>query len=797
MIKLDFNKNWKFRKAGTDQPWRELCLPHDAMLEEKRDPQCESGSAGAYFPGGVYEYEKVMEVPADWAGKKITIEFEGVYGRTEIRVNDSYVGEIVYGYTEAEFDLTKFLNYGLRNKIHVKVDNHEVPNSRWYTGSGIYRPVTLYVQEQMHIHLHGIKINTVSYAPAKIEVSVAHTGGAVALQILEGEQAIAAVKGDEAVIELPGAKLWNEDTPALYCCRALLLDGERVADIQESVFGIRMVEWSPRGLFINGKETLLRGGCLHHDNGILGACTYYESEERRVRIMKENGFNAIRSAHNPCSRALLEACDKLGMYVMDETWDMWYQHKSKYDYAADFMDNYKEDIRKLVEKDYNHPSVIMYSIGNEISEPAKAEGMELAEEMIRLFHGLDGSRAVTAGINLMIIANAAKGREMYRAEGGINAEAAENVCDNGQSGQIPDMGQMDSTMFNSMTQMVGNGMNHSADGEEADHATSPILDALDIAGYNYASGRYPLEGKAHPDRLLYGSETFPQDIAANWKMVKEYPYLIGDFMWTAFDYLGEAGIGAWSYSMDAMGFEKPYPWLAAGAGVIDLTGCPDGEALYAKTIWDKNDEVLLAVTPANHPGEEVLKSAWRGTNAIPSWSWKGCEGNAVSVEAYTKAPHVRLYLNDVLLAEKDTVDCKAVFEAEYMPGELKAVGTDEAGNEIMTGTLKTAAGNLRLCIRPEKEKVQPGEILYVAVNICDEAGTVESNADELISIEVQGGELLGFGSARQRTEESYLDKEETACYGRTLAAVRVKDRQLSILAKGTTLPLSALTIEAG
>lgn len=794
MIKIDFNKNWKFRKAGTDRPWRKLCLPHDAMLEEKRDPKCESGSAGVYFPGGIYEYEKEMEVSAEWADKKITIEFEGIYGKSEIWVNERYVGKIVYGYTEARFDLTDYLYFGAGNKIYVRVDNHEMPNSRWYTGSGIYRPVTLYVQDQIHIQLHGIKVNTISYNPARIAVSVAHARGYAEIQILDGECVIAAAKGDEAEITLPGAKLWDDETPDLYRCRVFLTDGDKVVDTQESIFGIRMVEWSPQGLFINGKETLLRGGCLHHDNGIVGACAYDESEERRVRIMKENGFNAIRSAHNPCSRAMLDACDKLGMYVMDETWDMWYQHKSKYDYATEFMDNYKEDIRTMVEKDYNHPSVIMYSIGNEVSEPAKTEGKELAKEMIELCHKLDGSRAVTAGINLMIIANAAKGKEMYHAEGGINTEAAGDIGGDGQSAQMPDMSRMDSTMFNSMTQMVGSNMNHSADGEEADCATSPILDMLDIAGYNYASGRYTMEGKAHPDRLILGSETFPHEIGNNWKMVKQYPYLIGDFMWTAFDYLGEAGIGAWSYSADAMGFEKPYPWLAGGAGVIDLTGNPDGEALYARTVWGKNDEVLLAVTPANHPGEEVIKSAWRGTNAIPSWSWRGCEGNAVTVEAYTEAPHIRLYLNEALLAEKDTTDCKAIFEAEYRPGVLKAVGTDEEGNEIMTGMLKSAAGNLQLSIQPEKEYVQPGEILYVAINICDKDGIVESNADELISIEVQGGELLGFGSARQRTEESFLDKEATACYGRTLAAVRVLDEQVCIAVKGVTLPESSVTI---
>lgn len=793
MIKLDFNRDWNFRKMGEDSSWRKVNIPHDAMLEEKRDPQCESGSAGAYFPGGCYEYEKQFEVPADWTGKRILIEFEGVYRKAKIHINGEEAGKIAYGYTEGRFDLTSHIRFGEKNSIHVSVDNHEIPNSRWYTGSGIYRPVSLYVQETAHIELYGIRIKTLSYAPAKIAVSVDHTGGSIEVHIFDGEQIVASAIGDNVEIAIPDAKLWSDETPNLYRCKAVLKENGQVVDSQESHFGVRLIDWSSKGLFINGKETLLRGGCLHHDNGILGACAYKESEERRVRIMKENGFNAIRSAHNPCSRAMLDACDKLGMYIMDETWDMWYQHKSKYDYASDFKDYYKEDIKTMVKKDYNHPSVILYSIGNEISEPAKEAGMELAKEMIGLCHKLDDTRAVTAGLNLMIVANAAKGKEMYQEDGGLNTDTAGDI-DGNQSNQMPDMSQMNSTMFNMMTQMVGSNMNHSADSEEADLATSPILDALDIAGYNYASGRYPLEGKAHPDRVIFGSETFPQEIAANWKMVKEYPYLIGDFMWTAFDYLGEAGIGVWSYSMDAIGFDKPYPWISSGAGVIDLIGNPDGEAFYAKTIWDKNEGILLAVTPANHPGEDVVKSAWRGTNAIPSWSWKGCEGNTVSVETYTKAPHVKLYLNENLLEEKDTEDCKAVFEVQYYSGELKAVGTDKNGKEIMSGALKSASPNLQIHIRPEKEKVQPGEILYIPIEICDDKGIVESNADELITIEVKGCELLGFGSARQRTEESYLDNEETSYYGRTLAVVRVLEEKVSIAAKGATLPLAEINI---
>ena len=633
---IDFCKNWEFSKIG-DEGSMLVTLPHDAMIHEKREAECESGSAGAYFPGGVYEYKKTFDVPTEWEGKKVLIRFEGVYRKAEIYMNGVKIGRIVNGYTERTFELAHVLNYGAENTLKVVVNNSELPNSRWYSGSGIYRPVTLFVLEQSYIALDGVKVATVSYAPAKIAVSVRHIGGEVSVSILDRDKIMAEGLGDEIELEIPDAKLWNDDTPFLYTCKVTLQDNGSIMDSRECAFGIRMIEWSPQGLLVNGQETLLRGGCVHHDNGILGACAYAEAEERKVRIMKEYGYNAIRSAHNPCSRAMLDACDRLGMYMMDETWDMWYQHKNKYDYASDFMDHYEDDIVSMIQKDYNHPSVIMYSIGNEVSEPAKGEGMELARKMIDIMHGLDVSRPVTVGLNLMILANAAKGKEMYRADGGINAEAAGGISGDtaqdaegvvGDTQQMPDMSQMNSTMFNQLTMMIGTGMNHSADGEEADKATSSILDAVDIAGYNYASGRYPLEREAHPNRIVLGSEIFPQDIAVNWEMVEQYPYLIGDFMWTAWDYLGEAGIGAWAYTEEAISFDKPYPWLLGGAGAIDLIGHGDGSALLAKAVWGKNNGKLgIAVTPANHPGVEIIKSAWRGTNAIPSWSWKGCEGN--------------------------------------------------------------------------------------------------------------------------------------------------------------------------
>lgn len=772
---FDFNKDWTWCREGENEQ-RPVTLPHDAMLHEERSAKAESESAGAYFPGGLYLYRKVFDVPVEWKGAQVLIRFEGVYRNAVITINGQKEFEIINGYTERSFDLSEALRYGESNELTVRVDNSKQPNSRWYSGSGIYRPVKLIVLPAVRIEEEGVKIRTLSIHPAEIEVTTTHCGGQVKVEILDGtaSRCIASGEGDRVCLTVPDARLWSADHPYLYTCRVTLWKEADPVDFREIPFGIRTLAWNPQGFFVNGESVLLRGGCLHHDNGVLGACAFDEAEERKVRIMKELGFNAIRSSHNPCSRALLDACDKYGMYMMDETWDMWYQHKSKYDYADRIREYWQADIRALVRKDFNHPSIILYSIGNEISEPAKPEGMEFARGLIELFHTLDPDRPVTAGLNLMIVANAAKGQEMYNAEGGLNTDTAVSVGggDAQAQSQMPDFSKMDSTMFNMIAMHMGSGMNHSADGEDADAATSPILDALDLAGYNYASGRYPLEGEKHPERVIFGSETLPPDLADNWEMVKKYPYLVGDFMWTAFDYLGEAGIGAWSYSKDAAQFNKPYPWLIGGAGVIDILGNPDAETLWAGMVWGTNHGVRIAVTPANHPGEVPYHSAWRGTNAIRSWSWSGCEGNPVQVEVYTDGAEAELFINGKSLGRKPAEKCRAVFDVHYVPGTLEAVSYDAKGQETGRDTLTSAEGDLKISLNPEVPTAHPDQVIYIPVTLADAHGTVESNADEPLHAYVEGGELLGFGSANPRTVDSFVTGTYTTYYGRALAVIR-------------------------
>ncbi|RJW28135.1 glycoside hydrolase family 2 TIM barrel-domain containing protein [Ruthenibacterium lactatiformans] len=755
-----FNQNWKFRKQGSEET-QTVTLPHDAMIHERREPNGAGGSAHGFFPGGIYVYEKNFTAPAEWADKTVFIEFEGVYRNSVVSINGKSVGGRAYGYVPFRICADALLNYGGENTITVTVDNSQLPNSRWYTGSGIYRPVNLIVGNKTHIEWQGVRVSTISYQPARIKVETESNGGEAVVEILDGDKVVASGQGASLELDIPDAKLWSDETPYLYTCHVTLAEHGQVVDEVTQRFGIRKVEWNSKGLFINGKETLLRGGCYHHDNGILGAATFDKSEERRVRIMKEAGFNALRSSHNPTSRAMLEACDKYGMYLMDETWDMWYSHKNKFDYASNFEKNWREDIRSMIERDFNHPSVILYSIGNEVSEPAQEKGVQLAKEMVEYIHSLDRNRAVTGGINLMIISRSAKGKGIYREDGGRDDSGKQNA-----------MGGMNSTMFNMITSMVGPGMNKGANGKKADAVTSPVLDALDIAGYNYASGRYPLEGKAHPDRVIFGSETFPQDIYKNWQMVKKYPYLVGDFMWTAWDYLGEAGIGAWSYTPDGKAFDKPYPWLLADVGALDLLGNPNGELFLAQAAWGLLKKPAIAVQPVNHPGIKPAKSVWRGTNALPSWSWQGCEGNKAIVEVYADATTVELLLNGKSLGKKKIKDCKAIFKTKYAPGTLTAVAYDAGGQELSRNELKSAIGSIRLVAEPEETAVKAGDIVYIPISLVGQNGVLERNADCKLTAAVENGELLAFGSANPRTEERYDSGNFTTYYGCAMAIVR-------------------------
>lgn len=744
MKRTDFNHGWRCNGAA-------VTLPHDAMIRKERTAGAPGGSAQAYFPGGEYVYEKRFERPG--AGH-VLFQFEGVYRNARVWINGHEAGGTEYGYLPFLINADPYLTEG-ENIIRVECENKNQPDSRWYTGAGIYRPVWMWTGAGESIEPEAVRIRTLSTEPARIQVTV-ECAGEPLVQIRDGEAVVVQGRGRNVELEVPEAKFWSEESPYLYTCVAAL---ER--DESETAFGIRTIAWDNKGFYINGKPTLLRGGCLHHDNGIVGAATYDESEWRRVRMLKEAGFNAIRSAHNPASRALLEACDYYGLYVMDESWDMWFHHKSRYDYAGCWKKNYLKDLQTMVNRDFNHPSVVMYSIGNEVSEPAKEDGLKKVREMVDFLKDTDGTRPVTGGFNLMILSKARKGKGIYNEEGGRDESADQK------------MQGMNSTMFNFITNLVGTGMNKSANSKAADKATALCLDMLDMAGYNYASGRYPMEGKCHPERIIFGSETFPQDIAKNWAMVERYPYLVGDFMWTAWDYIGEAGLGAWAYTNDGTGFNKPYPWLLADTGAFDIVGTPNGELFLAQAAWGVTQKPVIGVQPVNHSGRKPAKMAWRGTNALNSWSWRGCEGNKAVVEVFSNAAVIELLVNGKSLGKKKVKGCKAVFKTRYEAGKVEAIAYDASGNRISDNSMVSAIGKVCVSAVAETDRAIPGEVVYIHVALTGENGIVESNADEKLTVRVEGGEFLGFGSANPRTEERFGAASYTSYYGIALAAVRV------------------------
>ena len=768
MIRTSFNADWLYHKDGSDAKIA-VTLPHDAMIHDERSADSPGKDPNGYFVGGKYIYEKEFDVPADYADRHVEIAFGGVYKNTTVYINGEKAGYRPYGYVPFSVDCDAFIKPGEKNTILVEADNSKLPNSRWYSGGGIYRNVYMVTGGKSYIKYEGVRVTPVSIAPATVNVKMQIVGeGDVKVEILDKGAVIASAEGCDVTIEIPDGKLWSETDPYLYGYRVTMtVDGE-VVDTEEGTFGVRMLEWNNTGLYVNGKRTTLKGACIHHDNGVVGSATFYKSEERRIRLLKESGYNAIRMSHHPASYELLEACDKLGMYIMDETFDMWYQQKNAYDYHLDFNEWYEADTLAMINKDYNHPSVILYSIGNEVSEPAKPEGVEAGKKLINICHREDPSRAVTGGINLMIISMAAKGKGLYD-EGGAAAKAASG--DNKKPDKPGKESKSGSLMFNTMMTMMGSFMTKAANSDQADKATSPILDALDIAGYNYASGRYPLEAKKHPNRVVVGSETFPQDIYKNWKYVETLPYVVGDFMWVGWDYLGEAAIGAWNYDGVSMA-NVHYPWILAGSGAYNIVGRPDAEAAYANIVWGATD-AYIGVRPLNHPGVRVSKSAWRGTDAFDSWAWKNCEGNKTIVEVYGRGVTAELYLNGRKLGSRKLKEYKALFKnVAYEAGTLEAVILDAAGKELSRTSLESATGKSILTAVPEEQEIKVGDVVYIPVEIRGENGVMESNDDRTVSVKVEGGVLEGFGSANPAPTERYDDAKFTTFYGQAMAVVR-------------------------
>lgn len=791
MLKVKFNQDWKIRQnngnlsmpSPNDPGPGPIMVPHDAMLGTKRSADSATGGGGAFFQGQTMEYSKRFRLP-EGKNELCFVEFEGVHSNAKVLVNGEFVGQWPYGYSAFTLRIDEYLNPGEENEIVVYAKNCGQPNSRWYTGTGIYRDVNLMTGPALHIAPDGVRVTTLEVEPdlavLEVETTVNHAGAGfrngyvrTVLKTSSGEVAAKtsgkfSLKSNDTVVVcqrlyVENPMLWDAENPQLYLCETVLESQGEELDRSETEVGICKLQLDPiHGLRVNGKTVKLKGGCIHHDNGVLGAATYYDAEERRARKLKSAGYNAIRSAHNPISPAMLRACDKVGLYVMDEFTDIWLQNKTDYDYAEYFTEWWERDVEAMVRKDYNHPCVVLYSIGNEIPETGGVRGAAWGRKIAEKIRSLDHSRYITDGINVMLSIKDHMDRIMQ------DIQAADTAR------QGSDINEAMTARFAFMDKILKHPM--------VDDALAEVSDALDVVGYNYAANRYEQDHERYPQRIIVGSETGGNALDKNWALVEKLDCVIGDFCWTAWDYLGEVGIGRVVYEEDQeTGFYGGYPWISAFCGDFDLVGNRLPISYWREIIWGHRGYTPYIAVKKPFRYEHKVKSAmWGWTDSVSSWTWPGFEEKPVVVEVYSNAEEVELIVNGKSLGRKsvgdDTRGYYTTWETVYAPGTVEAVAYC-GGQEVGRYAIQTA-GNPAICLSAEREQIHAGtdDLLYVNVELVDADGLINSASDREITISVEGPlTLLGSGSANPETTESYLDATHKTYFGQMLAVFRAGD----------------------
>ena len=740
--RTNFDASWKFflgddslaqGKTYNDAKWRTLTLPHDWSIEQAIDRQAPAGNDGGYYPTGIGWYRKNFKLPASYRkGDKVQLYFEGVYMNSSVYVNGRLVGGHPYGYTSFFCDITDAVVPGKNNVVAVRVDNSKQKNCRWYSGSGVYRHVWLLCTPPVHIANWGVNIQTkqVSDVQATVEVATkvkneTAQDKTVYLSTSTDGKAQTSPKvvlpaGTEQEITqeiiIPQPELWNLDNPHLYQASVKVMEEGNVLDECKQTFGIRELKFTTDGFFLNGKKVLLNGGCLHHDNGILGAAAFDKAEERKVRLMKEAGFNAIRTSHNLPSEAFLDACDRLGMLVIDEAFDGWREAKNTQDYSTLFDKYWKEDVDGMVLRDRRHPSIISWSIGNEVIERKKIEIVTTAHKLASEVHRYDG-RPVTSAL-----ASWDSDWEIY----------------------------------------------------------DPLAAQLDVTGYNYMIHKAEGDHERVPDRIMWQTESYPRDAFQNWAKVNDHGYVIGDFVWTGIDYLGESGIGRWWYDGDVAGehYQRPlYPWHAAYCGDIDLTGWRKPISYYRSMLYNDTEKLYLAVKEPDGYKGKIRTGLWAVWPTWESWNWPGHEGKNIEVEIYSKYPQVRLYLNDQLVGEKQVdrqSEFKAVFAVPYQEGTLRAEALQD-GKVMETRELASASEPVavRTVVEDKQLKADGEDLAFIQLEVVDKNGRVCPNAEVKLQLDVAGaGVLAAAGNADIKDLDSYTDNKMTTWKGRGLVVLR-------------------------
>lgn len=773
-----FDFGWKFHRGDidgaeaidfNDASWRVIDLPHDYSIEDipgtgsPFDSTVIGGIDAGYLTSGTAWYRKSFFVPEEMKSREISILFDGVYMNADVWLNGDHLGNHPYGYTAFGYDISDLLIYGEENVIAVEVKN-EGENSRWYSGSGIYRHVWIGVTGRVHVARWGTAITTpeVSEEAAKLIVSNTvknESGEAAELEIStriidqEGNEVsishVPQSAGPENSIEViqefdiatPG--LWSPESPILYTAITEIKSGSDIIDRVENNFGIRSIEYTSDGFFLNGKNVLMKGGCMHHDNGPLGSAAFDRAEERRVELMKASGFNAIRCAHNPPSSAFLDACDRLGILVIDESFDIWNRQKNPMDYHLYFKEWWKRDIESMVLRDRNHPSVIMWSIGNEIPERGESLGVETSKMMVDYVKKLDDTRPVTSAVN------------------GLN----------------PDK--------------------------------DPFFATLDLAGYNYAVGGdhwqesiYQQNHARVADRIIYCSESFPLTAYGSWMAVLDLPYVFGDFVWTGFDYLGEASIGWLGY----LHRDIFYPWNHAFCGDIDICGMKRPQSYYRDVLWQHADghPVSIFVTPPEPsfkmiPGLEDW-SKWNWHDLVADWNWDGHEAEMMEVTVYCMYPEVELFLDGQSQGRKKTNrenQWIAKYQVPYQAGELKAIGYSGTENKGSC-KLNTAGKVEALQLSADRQRIQANgqDLSYVMVELLDQQGTRHPKAGDLINFSIEGpGSIVAVASSNPMSVESFQQPRRKAYQGRCLVIIRSDREEGTITLKAETEGLASSEIQ--
>ena len=755
--KTRIDSSWKFflgdelaasKSDYNDSKWRIVNLPHDWSIEHSISEKVPAGNDGGYRVAGIAWYRKELMVPASLKGEKVYLYFEGVYMNSSIYVNGQLIGGHPYGYTSFFCDATSAIIPGKKNVVAVRVDNSQQKNCRWYSGSGIYRHVWLIHTPKVHIENWGVAVHTpqVSASQATVQVKTMLNNETsvdkevkVTVKVADAEDAVSTViipaRGKKEVIQklkVSHPKLWDINAPNLYDAHISILDNDKIIDTYSQSFGIRTIHYSVKGFFLNGRKLELNGGCVHHDNGILGAAAFDRAEFRKVQMMKSAGFNALRTSHNLPSEDFLEACDRLGMLVIDEAFDGWRESKTPHDYATLFDKYWQQDIEGMVLRDLNHPSIIAWSIGNEVIERKKIEVVATAHKLASKIREYD-NRPITSALAAW--------------------DSDWDIYD-------------------------------------------PLAAELDITGYNYMIHKHAEDHQRVPDRVMWQTESYAKDTYRNWSLVHDFDYIIGDFIWTGIDYLGESGIGRWWYDGDVPGehYERSlYPWHAAYCGDIDLTGWRKPISHYRNLLYNDTEKLYMAVREPDGYYGKIRTGLWTAYPTWESWNWPGYEGKDIEVEVYSKYPIVRLYLDDKLVGEKGIgreTEMKAVFSLPFKPGTLKVEGVE---NGVVKDTKMLSSASEPVAIRTKVEnremKADGADLSFVQIEIVDREGRVCPNASvELEAIVTGSGELAALGNADIKDPDTYVDQIHKTWKGRALAVVRSTKKagkvKLTIKSKG-------------